>query len=143
AAAKQQQKALRKSIDLLPQLLQELQQQQQQQADRSAKRLAGEKAKEAAARKGIVSFKIGRKRFVGSPAVPLLPEETTGCLRTTKVQGAAAAAADHLASLHRRGRLELPAEATAAHAVRIKKQLSRAANRIKIIKREGGATHAV
>ncbi|OEH78392.1 hypothetical protein cyc_05333 [Cyclospora cayetanensis] len=89
-------------------------------------REAGVEAKKAAARKGVVAFKIGRKRFVGGSADAAVPGEVTGSLRTTLVHGAAAAAADRLASFHRRAMLELPAELTAAHATRIKKQPDKA-----------------
>ncbi|XP_026191925.1 plectin [Cyclospora cayetanensis] len=143
AAVKQQGKALRKSIDALPQLLQQLQEQSLQQKEARAKRWAGVEAKKAAARKGVVAFKIGRKRFVGGSADAAVPGEVTGSLRTTLVHGAAAAAADRLASFHRRAMLELPAELTAAHATRIKKQVRRVANSRRIVKAKEKGIHAV
>ena len=60
-----------------------------------------------------------------------------------QVQGAAAAAADRLASLQRRGMLELPSAATAAHATRIKKLLHRSASKQKTIKRQSSGISSV
>lgn len=136
AAAKEHQKALRRSIDRLPLLMEQLQQEKQQQSEARQKRDAGVLAKKAAAQKGFAVFKLGRNRLIASPADAPLPGDLTGCLRNTKVQGAGAAAADRLRSLHRRALLELPAEATAGHVGRLKRQIRKAAARRRIINKQ-------
>ncbi|PFH37726.1 hypothetical protein BESB_000680 [Besnoitia besnoiti] len=85
------------------------------------------KAKIEAAKRGRVKLRLGRNRFVEPPPAVALPEDLGGgSLRTMKaVRGGALVS--QVASLHRRGLLDLPPTggATAAYARRVQKDRAR------------------